>query len=262
MALQARLHDRAALEREIVACAPDAVVHLAAVSSAAASDSTSFYEVNVVGAVNLLDALVLLPTPPRVLLTSSANIYGDGGGAALREDSATAPVDHYGMSKLAMETLARNYLDRLPLFFVRPFNYTGVGQRDCFVIPKLVGLFARRAALVELGKLDVTREFLDVRFVCNALLRLLDTAAPGSIYNICSGASWSLLEVVALLSRLSGHAPQIVSTPALVRRSDIQCLRGDPTRLQQAIGPLDGPSLEDTLTWMLSAASGEAGACA
>ena len=259
--LQARLHDRAALEREIAACGPAAVVHLAGISSSAATDSSAFYDVNVVGTVNLLDVLTLLPTPPRVLLTSSANVYGDGGIAPLGEGANAAPVDHYGMSKLAMEMLARNYTDRLPLFVVRPFNYTGVGQRDCFVIPKLVNLFASRAAVVELGNLDVSREFLDVRFVCAAMLRLLDVAESGATYNICSGVNWSLVDVLALLSQLSGHTPRIVSAPALVRRTDIDCLRGDPTRLRHAIGPLEVPALADTLAWMLRAAQQE-GACA
>src|SRR5690606_29793103 len=139
------------------------------------------------------------PQRPRsVLLASSANVYGNTECSPIAETQPPAPVNHYAMSKLAMEHMARTYADRLPLFFTRPFNYTGPGQDASFVIPKLVTHFARRAPAVELGNLDVEREFNDVRFVCEAYLSLLQKAVPGEVYNICTGAPLTLRAVIDL----------------------------------------------------------------
>jgi len=203
--LLADLTDKAALQAEIAAACPDAVVHLAAISFVGHADMRAFYDVNVIGTLNLLDALAELPPPQRILLASSANVYGNTDKSPITEDAPPAPVNHYAMSKLAMEYLARTYLERLPLFFVRPFNYTGAGQEASFLIPKLAAHFAQKAAVVELGNLDVAREFNDVAFVCEAYLRLLQSAVPGEVYNICTGLPVALCVVVDLLAQLSGQ---------------------------------------------------------
>jgi nucleoside-diphosphate-sugar epimerase len=158
------------------------------------------------------------------------------------------------MSKLAMEYMARTYLDRLPLFFVRPFNYTGPGQAESFIIPKLVAHFARRAEIVELGNIDVEREFNDVRFVVEAYLQLLKNAGPGEVYNICSGKPVTLKSVLELLSQITGHHLQIKVNPAFIRKNEIHCLCGSPEKLNNAVGAITLPALLDTLQSMLGAA--------
>lgn len=255
-ALTADLRDAAALQREIGAAEPEAVVHLAAISFVGHADAADFYDVNVIGTLNLLDGLAALPKVPRsVLLASSANVYGNAEQSPISEMQPPAPVNHYAMSKLAMEHMARTYVDKLPLFFARPFNYTGPGQDESFIIPKLVAHFARRAPAVELGNLDVEREFNDVRFVCEAYLRLLQDAAPGEVYNICTGKPLTLRSVIDLLKRMTGHELQINVNPKFVRNNEIKTLCGDPTKLIEAIGEISLPPLEETIRNMLNHAS-------
>jgi nucleoside-diphosphate-sugar epimerase len=252
LALQTNLNDKVALQAEVVQAAPQAVVHLAAISFVGHADASAFYNVNVIGTLNLLDALTALPQVPRsVLLASSANVYGNCEQSPITELQLAAPVNHYAMSKLAMEHMARTYADRLPLFFVRPFNYTGPGQDLSFVIPKLVAHFARRAEVVELGNLDVEREFNDVRFVCEAYLQLLDKATPGEVYNICTGQPVTLRAVLALLTDITGHQLQVKVNPAFVRQNEIHRLCGSPAKLVGAVGEIASPPLADTLRWML-----------
>lgn len=254
-ALQANLNNTDALKAEVAQVAPEAVVHLAAISFVGHADVNAFYNVNVIGTLNLLDALASLPKPPdSVLLASSANVYGNCQQSPITETQPPAPVNHYAMSKLAMEHMARTYLDRLPLFFVRPFNYTGPGQAPSFVIPKLVAHFARQAQAVELGNLDVEREFNDVRFVGAAYLQLLHKAKRGEVYNICTGQPVTLKAVLALLSQITGHSLHVKVNPAFVRANEIHRLCGSPDKLLATVGELVSPPLMDTLRWMLKAA--------
>ncbi|MEA9982209.1 GDP-mannose 4,6-dehydratase [Herbaspirillum sp. RTI4] len=250
--LQANLGDREELMREIGEIQPQLVVHLAAIAFVGHANNNAFYDVNVVGTTNLLDALAsLVQAPRRILLASSANVYGNCEHSPITEDQTPAPVNHYATSKLAMEYMARIYLPKLPLFFVRPFNYTGPGQDAAFVIPKLVAHFARKADVVELGNLNVEREFNDVRFVAEAYLQLLDKAESGAVYNVCTGNPVTLQAVIDALSRLSDHTMQIKVNPAFVRKNEIYRLCGSPEKLLATTGPLFIPSLEDTLRGML-----------
>jgi len=250
--LNADLVDKTAVQREVAAASPEAVVHLAAISFVGHSDARAFYEVNVLGTLNLLDALATLPQKPqRILLASSANIYGNTEDSPLTEAQPPAPINHYATSKLAMEHMARTYLDRLPLFFVRPFNYTGPGQAESFLIPKLVAHFARKAPVVELGNLDIAREFNDVDFVCVVYLRLLQCAASGDVYNICTGTPLTLHMVIDQLAQLTQHEIEVKVNPQFARKHEIKTLCGDPAKLLRTVGPLAPIPLERTLQAML-----------
>jgi GDP-6-deoxy-D-talose 4-dehydrogenase len=257
--LQADLTNQAALQQQVLASAPDAVVHLAAISFVGHADSNAFYAVNVVGTTNLLAALVQLPKRlHRVLIASSANIYGNCTQSPIAEDLPPAPVNHYATSKLAMEHMARTYADRLPLVITRPFNYTGPGQNLNFVIPKLVKHFAQRAPSIALGNLQVEREFNDVQMVCDAYLQLLQQGEPGETYNVCSGQPYTLQYVIDMLARITGHQIKVEVNPAFVRASEVHRLCGSPAKLQALLsrrgGTLNNPPLEDTLRRMLAAA--------
>ena len=254
VALKADLIDIAKVRSEILRVAPDAVVHLAAISFVGHAMDAEFYGVNVVGTMNLLSALAALPHKPyKVLLASSANVYGNCDHSPIAEDQIVAPVNHYAMSKLAMELMARTYLDRLPLVFSRPFNYTGVGQGASFLIPKLVSNFVQRAPLVELGNLHVEREFNDVRMVCKAYLALLSHGVIGEVYNVCTGEAYSLLQVIRLLSDITGHMINVQVNPAFVRVNEVHRLCGSPNKLLTVTGAIEKYDLVDTLQWMLDA---------
>jgi GDP-6-deoxy-D-talose 4-dehydrogenase len=258
--LRANLLDRGSVQSEVLTIEPNAVVHLAAISFVGHADDNAFYAVNVVGTMNLLGALTQLPrAPDRVLLASSANIYGNCEQSPISESQPPAPVNHYAASKLAMEHLSRTYLDRLPIVISRPFNYTGPGQALTFIIPKLVDHFARQAPSVALGNLDVEREFNDVQMVCGAYLLLLQHGVPGKAYNVCSGQPYALRDVIDTLMNITGHQIQVEVNPAFVRANEVHRLCGDPTKLQTLMAACDvtpiSPPLKETLQRMLSAAS-------
>jgi nucleoside-diphosphate-sugar epimerase len=250
--LQADLTRLVELRSEIAHLRVDAVVHLAAISYVAHDDDRAFYDVNLFGTLNLLEALAALPYPlKKVLLASSANVYGNCDTSPIPESQVPAPVNHYAMSKLAMEHMALSRFPQLPLVITRPFNYTGPGQADQFVIPKLVSHFRQRAPSVTLGNLHVQREYNDVRFVCEAYLRLLEAERGRSVYNVCTGVTYDFNAVIGMLQDLTGHRIDVQVDPALVRTNEVHRLCGDPSRLREAIGELPAYGLGDTLAWML-----------
>ncbi len=253
LTLRADLTDKAAVAAEVLQAAPDAVVHLAAISFVGHADDSDFYRVNVVGTMNLLAALAALPQPPvKVLLASSANIYGNCDASPITEDQPPAPVNHYAASKLAMEHMARTWGDRLPIVITRPFNYTGAGQGGQFLIPKLVEHFARKAPRIELGNLHIEREFNDVRMVCGAYLALLAHGEPGQAYNVCTGQTYTLQNVLNMLTEITGHTLEIQINPSFVRANEVHRLCGNPAKLQACTGAPVPIPLADTLRSMLT----------
>lgn len=248
------LCDALAVRAAVEQVQPDAVVHLAAIAFVAHGNADAMYQVNLLGTRHLLAALAALPRPPRrVLLASSANVYGNSTGGMLDEDTPARPANDYAVSKLAMEHMARLWADRLALTVVRPFNYTGRGQSVNFLLAKIVDHVRRRAPVIELGNLDVARDFSDVRAVVQAYQQLLACdAAVGQTVNVCSGQARTLREVLALAQAVGGHALQVQVNPALVRANEVQTLCGNPARLRALIGAgWQVPPLEDTLRWML-----------
>lgn len=246
------LTDAVALHGELRRVQPDWVIHLAGISFVGHSDPNDFYHVNLLGTRNLLSALDACgKTPACVLLASSANVYGNGRQGVLAEDVLPNPVNDYAVSKLAMEHMARLWFDRLPIVVARPFNYTGVGQSVNFVVPKLVDHFARRARVVELGNLDVEREFNDVRAVAQVYRRLLEVCPVGETVNVCSSRTYSLQEVVAMAENITGHRLTVEVNPAYVRPNEVKLLCGSTAKLECLIGVLAMPPLEETLRWML-----------
>ena len=251
------LNDRAGLAAVVQQVQPDVVVHLAAIAFVAHGDAEQIYRVNVAGTRNLLEALAgLAQRPAAVLLASSANIYGNTDVGVIGEDVPAAPANDYAVSKLAMEYMARLWGDRLPLIIARPFNYTGVGQDENFLLPKIVSHFRRREARIELGNLHVWRDFSDVRMVARSYRRLL--AAPGAVtsgraFNICSGNAYSLGEVLDLMAGIAGYRIDVHVNPAFVRANEVVRLVGDNRRLASVIGAagvVDPVPLADTLRWM------------
>lgn len=257
--LTSDLTDRRSVEREVKETeAPDAVVHLGAISFVGHADETAFYAVNTVGTTHLLSALAQLPPaqqPKKIIVASSANVYGNCTASPIAETELPKPVNHYAASKLAMEHMARSYCERLPIVIVRPFNYTGPGQHASFLIPKMVDHFSQRAQAIELGNTQVEREFNDVRMVCEAYLALIQNGCVGQTYNVCSGNPFTLMQVISHLRDLTGHDIEIKLNPELVRKNEVTRLCGDPSHLVRCIGELPQYSIRDTLSSMLITAS-------
>jgi nucleoside-diphosphate-sugar epimerase len=247
------LCNRDALTKLIAAVQPDVVAHLAAISFVAHANVEAIYRVNVVGTRNLLEALTECGKTPRaVLLASSANVYGNAAVELIDERVPPVPANDYAVSKLAMEHMARLWFDRLPVFITRPFNYTGVGQGRSFVIPKIVAHYITREREIELGSLDVAREFSDVRMVASVYRRLIDASPAGEIFNVCSGMAYSLSEVLAMMSDIAGYGIAVKVNPALVRTNEVKRLVGSNAKLKKMIGDLPQIPLSETLRWMYS----------
>ena len=251
----ADLSDAQGLAQVVKAVQPDKVAHLAAIAFVAHGDATAMYNTNLVGTRNLLEALAAGPSPlTAVLLASSANIYGNALEGCLDELTPPAPANDYAVSKLAMEYMARLYAQRLPLVVVRPFNYTGVGQAESFLIPKIVSHVRRRSPLLELGNLEVARDFSDVRNVVQLYHRLLcSPAAVGQTFNVCSGTAHTLTEVIQMVKEISGHDFEVQVNPDFVRPNEVRRLLGNRSKLDGVVGTVAEIALEDTLRWMLEA---------
>lgn len=251
----ADLADPEATRLALAAAQPDRVLHLAAISFVAHSDIADIYASNVVGTRNLLEAIAALGAREGLaIIVSSANVYGNHVGGILHEDLPLDPRSDYAVSKVACEYLASMYADRVASLVVRPFNYTGLGQSTRFIIPKIVDHVRRGVDLIELGNLDVARDFSDVRFFADALVRLLDVpSARGNTVNICSGHAYTLAEVLAMIAEISGHQLEVKANQAFMRANEVERLWGDNSKLQRLIGPVSGPPLTETLRWMLEA---------
>lgn len=247
------LADASAVREAVEKLSPDWVAHLAAISFVAHGDIEAIYRTNVVGTRNLLEALAGLDVrPASVLLASSANVYGNATEGVIDENSPLAPANDYAVSKLAMEYVARLYQSRLPITIVRPFNYTGVGQSESFLLPKIVNHVRRKAPVIELGNLDVARDFSDVRMVVAYYKRLMEGRwNSGDVFNVCSGQAYTLREVLEMVRKLSLHSFEVRVNPAFVRASEVKKLVGSSLRLVDAVGAVPVIPLRETLRWML-----------
>jgi nucleoside-diphosphate-sugar epimerase len=241
-----------ALSRVVADVQPDHVVHLAAIAFVAHRDVDLMYRTNIVGTRNLLEALKGVTAIRSILIASSANIYGNRSDTVFVETDPPAPANDYGVSKVATELVASLYAERLPIIVSRPFNYTGVGQSTDFLIPKIVESARKQSPVLELGNLDVERDFSDVRTVVDAYARLIRTpSAIGETFNVSSGNPVALRSIVDQVRHLSGHNFDIRTNPTFIRPNEVKRLSGSAAKLESVIGRLNRIPLEDTLSWMI-----------
>jgi GDP-6-deoxy-D-talose 4-dehydrogenase len=232
---------------------PSHIVHLAAISFVAHDDAVEMYRVNVMGTLNLLQACADVGhSPQKVLIASSANVYGNAAGV-IDESVPPAPVNHYAASKVAMEHLVRTWFDRLPIVMVRPFNYTGRGQSERFLVPKIVSHFVNKKPYIELGNLDVERDFSDVRRVAHIYRALLENDVAGETVNVCSERPYTLQDVVRMARDASGHDLEVRVNPAFVRQNEVKKLVGSAVKLQSLVPDAPVIDFESTIQWMVGA---------
>lgn len=231
---------------------PHVVVHLAASAFVAEADPTDFYAVNLLGTRHLLEALSTAVTPPLcTIVASSANVYGNSTLEVLEETAETHPANDYAVSKLAMEYLAKTYMERLGIVITRPFNYSGVGQEPRYLIPKIVSHFKKQAAHIELGNTDVARDFSDVRDIAKAYRLLAEIQPNGEIFNLCSGEATALETCIAIASEITGHDIEVKVNPDFVRENEVTILRGSREKFDGVIGRGRRYKFRETLEWML-----------
>ena len=252
MALKSDLTDYISLYREIALIKPKIIFHLGAVSNTALKDYKKYYEINLIGTRNLLESLRGNSKLKHIFIISSASIYGNDYKLPIKEHFAPNPVNDYAISKLASELVAKLFMEELPITILRPFNYTGIGQDKNFIIPKIIHHFKQRLPIIELGNINVKREFNDVRNVVNLYSKLIMQAPTKNIFNICTGQSFSIKEIINKCEVITGHKIQVILNNKLVRANDCNNLVGNGDHLKEFVNPQPSFNIDDTLNWMLS----------
>lgn len=263
--LQCDIRNVEALEQAIAEADPTHVVHLAAITHVPTSfkEPLLTWETNVMGSVNLLQALQNKAPKAFVLFVSSSEVYGGSFKQAipLNESSPCQPLNPYAASKLAAEAAVNEYFRQgQPGIIVRPFNHIGAQQSPDFATAS----FARQIALVEageqqpllkVGNLQAERDFLDVRDVCNAYVALLQLADRDGDYprcfNICSGQPRKIQTMLDMLLAMSSKDIEVGEDPQRMRPSDIPSAVGDNSAIRNAIGWQPGIDLQETLATLL-----------
>jgi GDP-4-dehydro-6-deoxy-D-mannose reductase len=251
--------DAIAVERRVGELAPDAIVHLAAISSVGASqrDAERTYRVNFLGSRVVLEAALRCAPEARVLLVGSGDAYGSTapGTAPFAEANPLRPRSPYARTKACADLLGAAYAERgLDVVRTRSFNHTGAGQSEDFVASAFARQIAeiacgRRAPQLRVGNLESVRDFLDVSDVVEAYALLLDRDVPAGAYNVASGRG---VRIGDLLAQLLAHAqlePRIEVDPERLRPTD--CTVGDATRLRDATGWAPRVPLSATLARLL-----------
>lgn len=257
------IRDRASLEAWVTEAQPDHVLHLAAQSfvPAAFRDPAETLAVNLGGTLNLLQALAHIGFAGRLLYVSSADVYGAVPAQAMpvTEERLPEPRNPYAVSKLAAETLCRqwHFSEGLDVVVARPFNHTGVGQDARFVLSGFAQHIARIAAglqapQLEVGNLEVTRDFSDVCDILDAYLALFDAGRPGEVYNVCSGVERRLSDVLAGMLAHAGVQARIVTDTARLRPNEQVRMVGDNHKLRHDTGWQPQCQFEETLAAMVA----------
>ena len=250
--------DPGTMEAALRETTPDAIVHLAAQSSGAASWSrpAETYRVNAGGALTLLEAVRAAAPEATVILVGSADAYGSGvAGAPIREDAALRPLNPYALSKAATDALGELYAAGFGLRVVRTrtFSHTGPGQRPQFALAAFAEQIARIEAgaqppEIRVGNLDAVREYGDVRDVVAAYRALVDRGEPGEAYNVCTGEGHRMRDLLERLLALAGVRATVITDPARTRARDSDYLVGDPAKIRGRTGWGPRRTLDRTLT--------------
>lgn len=246
----APVQDREALASLFRESKPDCVINLAGIATVSLPDPLAYYEANAFGHLNVLDALASVRAGTRVILASSANVYGSGKRSPLCVEDRPAPLNHYGLSKLMAEEFGRLYSDRHQVCAVRIFNCIGLGQKKSYLVPKIVDAFRSRTKRLVLGNLAVARDYVDLRDVCAMWRLVVEARVVPDVINFGTGTTSSIDAIIRHLVEMTGHQVQVESDLSLRRSSDIEFQCADTSGLSE-LGFEREFALRDTLRWML-----------
>jgi GDP-4-dehydro-6-deoxy-D-mannose reductase len=260
--IEADLEDAAAVEAALDLVHPDRIVHLAAQSSPQDSwnDPAGTIRTNVLGLLNLLEAVRKRALSPRILVVGSAEEYGrvDARELPVGEDTPLRPATPYAVSKVSQGYLALQYAlaFQMGIIRTRTFHHTGPGRGEAFAESSFARQIAeieagRRPAVIAVGNLEAVRDFSDVRDVVRAYWALLDHGNAGEVYNVCSGKGIRLRDLLRELIEAAGVDVELRVDSDRLRPSDIPALVGDPTRLRDATGWAPRVPLSETLRDLL-----------
>jgi len=242
---------------------PDQIYHLAAQSSPRKSFLIPWetLENNIKSQLNIIQACIALKLQPRMLIISSAEIYGPvrPDQLPINEDAPLRPTNPYGVSKVAQDMLGLQYYmsHKLPILRARPFNHFGPGQSEGFVATDFAVQVARieaglQESVIEVGNLAVERDFTDVRDVVSAYTQIMEKGIPGAVYNVASGKPYSIQYLLDVLLKYSTVTIQVRVSPARMLPVDVPIVRGDASRLHQLCGWQPSIPFETTLLDVLN----------
>ena len=257
------LRDRQTLAAAVARIRPEAVIHLAAQSFVPASfeNPRETFDINLMGTLNLLEALQAADFQGRMLFVGSGDIYGQVPEVELpvREEHPLHPRNPYAVSKIAAEALCYQWSQTsgFEIIMVRPFNHIGPGQSARFAIADFAKQVMeirlnRRAPVLHVGDIDVTRDLTDVRDVVHAYTLLLDQGQNGGIYNICSGQEYRIRRLLEQLIALAGIDAKIEQDPARLRPAEQRRMVASFDRLQRDTGWRPTISMEQSLQDLLN----------
>jgi GDP-4-dehydro-6-deoxy-D-mannose reductase len=261
--LSVNLTDEAAVGKLVDESQPDAIVHLAAQSSVRLSfdDPIGTIRNNTLPALFVLDKLRARTGACRLLAIGSADEYGPVNSVEqlpLRESDPVNPNNPYALAKSIQNQYCRSYAELFGLDVVvtRSFNHTGAGQTDIFALPNFARQIGeiklgRREPVIRVGNLDVKRDFLDVRDVCEAYVALLERGTRGETYNVCSGNTFVIRDLLDKLCELSRVDVDVEVDSDRVRPVDTPELRGDNGKIRADTGWSPRIPIEDTLRSLL-----------
>jgi GDP-4-dehydro-6-deoxy-D-mannose reductase len=253
--------DAEAVAQSVRDAQPRAVVHLAALSWVVESwrEPARVWEVNVVGTINVLEAVRHESPKARVLAVSTGDVYGRAERVPTPEDEPVAPVSPYAASKAAAELACLQARGAgADVIVTRAFQHEGPGRDERFAIGswtrQLAELEVAGGGALRVGNLDVERDLIDVRDVCRAYKLLLEPSVPADVYNVATGRPVKMSDVVELLVGMARCPVTVEPDPDRLRPADIPRLSGDPSRLERATGWRPEIPLEQTLADTLDAA--------
>lgn len=252
------LLDKDGLAKDIAAFNPTGVIHLAAIASPVYGNIAELYDINIHGTENLLDVLHdKCAKNTRVILTSTAGVYGNSDKEFINEDTPYNPQNHYSFSKMITEYIAKAYKEDLDIRIIRPFNIIGVGQNENFLVPKLVKAFAEKQSVLLVGNMNTYRDFVDIDFAAKLFGKaVLDLKMEYDVLNMCAGKGTRGQDILDILQELTGYTPKVEVNPQFLRKNEIMRLVGDPTRCNQFMGPdIKTKSVREILASMVKAYS-------
>jgi len=241
------LRDLEAVQHVLDEVAPDFIFHLAALAKVADSWRTPWpvLENNILSQLNLLQALVNLGARPRIMVVGSNEEYGlvQPEDLPLAEESPLRPNSPYGVSKVTQDMLGLQYFlsHQLPIIRVRPFNHIGPRQAPGFVAPDFArqiaaAEFGQRPPRMQVGNLEAQRDFTDVRDRVRAYYLAVTQGLPGDVYNIGSGKSHSVQELLDTLLSYSQVEITVEKDPSRLRPSDVPEVRCDASKFRTLTG--------------------------
>ncbi len=240
--IRSNILDFRAILEELHVIKPHVVLHLAGISRTDSSNIGLLYDTNVLGTLNLLSAYREVSLPKKKFAFTSSGLVD--------VVSDTSADSHYTASKLAAESCVSHFKNDFDCVILRPYNYTGVGQTERFIIPKLVGAFKRKEEKIHLGNVLSQREFNDVRWLSDVYEKVILQSKFNGTISIGTGRSFSVLDVASILEKISGFEVKLVVDPNYQRSADVPELKCDPTAVSKFAGSVAEISLAETLGWM------------